>query len=581
VQELDILFLNLHRRYLSHESNHGGFLGIYLLSAFMNNEGFSAKGFSGSLEEGLKIIDELCAKNKISMLGLYCDYDNVTENIFISRYVKENFNLPVIVGGPQATSLDEKFFVKSKCDAVVRHEGELTVLELANFFIEGIGSLEKISGITYLTAEGLKKNVERPLIQNLDALPFIDQNCYFEPNHYYRGLSLMTGRGCPFHCAFCHEGAHTKQVRFRSVENIFEEIDLYLQNYGSENELYIFFTDDTFTLGLERVKKICAGLAERRKNYDFQFFCEGHIHTIYKNPEMIKYLAEAGCIRIQLGIEAGTEEVLKAYGKNTTPEEIFEVVKLCRDFGIQQVYGNIILGGAYFSREIFEADKKFVHELIKESQGVLEIGTVTFWPLSETKMTTQPEEFGIKICDAEFLTSVGDFPQIETAELDRFEITKMQLELQKEISAQMSSMLENDEVPTERILSWFPKSKMTRQGTLRHSGMWYYELIKNENLYAYYEMLKLGEGFQSKDIKNLSEAHPLRIVMLYKFLQKVDEHIEIFGEKFFDKEIEVVLLATGKLSVAEIAERAELEISKVIEILSRLEKRHLIVYALH
>ena len=566
---------------MDYEPNRGGFLGIYLLSAFMNKEGFSAKGFSGSLEEGLKIINDLCKENKISMLGLYCDYDNVTENIFLSSYVKENFNLPVIIGGPQATALDEKFFVKSKCDAVVRYEGELTVLELANFFLEGIGSLEKILGITYLTSEGLKKNFERPLIQNLDALPFIDKNCYFEPSHYYRGLSLMTGRGCPFHCAFCHEGTHTRQVRFRSVENVLEEIDLYLQDYGTDRGLYIFFTDDTFTLGLERVKKICEGLAERRKNYDFKFFCEGHIHTIYKNPDMIKYLAEAGCVRIQLGIEAGTEKVLKAYGKNTTPEEIFEVVCLCRDLGIQQVYGNIILGGAFFNKEVFEQDKKFVHEIIKESQGVLEIGIVTFWPLSETKMTNSPADFGIKICDAEFLTSVGDFPQIETAELSRFEITKMQLELQNEISALMSSMLENDEVPTERILSWFPKLKMTKQGTMRPSGMWYMELMKNENLYAYYEMLKLCEGFQSDKIENLSSAHPLRIVVLYKFLQTVDEHIELFGEKFFGKEIEVVLLTTGKLSVAEIAERVELEISKVTEVLNRLEKRHLIVYTLH
>ena len=107
------------------------------------------------------------------------------------------------------------------------------------------------------------------------------------------------------------------------------------------------------------------------------------------------------------------------------------------------------------------------------------------------------------------------------------------------------------------------------------------ELMKNENLCAYYEMLKLCEGFQSDKIENLSSAHPLRIVVLYKFLQTVDEHIELFGEKFFGKEIEVVLLTTGKLSVAEIAERVELEISKVTEVLNRLEKRHLIVYTLH
>ena len=75
------------------------------------------------------------------MIGLYCDYDNITENIFLSRHVKEKYNLPVIIGGPQATALDENFFVDSKCDAVVRYEGELTVLELMNFFLAFMGNI--------------------------------------------------------------------------------------------------------------------------------------------------------------------------------------------------------------------------------------------------------------------------------------------------------------------------------------------------------------------------------------------------------------------------------------------------------
>ena len=135
---LDILFLNLHRRYLNLEISFGGFLGIYYLSAYLRQNLYEAKGFSGTLNQGKKILDELCAENKISAIGLYCDYDNVTENIFISRYVEENFNLPVIIGGPQATALEENFFVQSKCDAVVVGEGELTVLELVKFFIDGL-----------------------------------------------------------------------------------------------------------------------------------------------------------------------------------------------------------------------------------------------------------------------------------------------------------------------------------------------------------------------------------------------------------------------------------------------------------
>ena len=572
---LDILFLNVHRRYLNAEPLHGGFLGIYLLAAFVRREGYLAKSFSGTLERGLKILDEKAGE--ISMVGLYCDFDNVTENIFLSRRVREKYGLPVIIGGPQATALDADFFIASKCSAVVRYEGELTVLALLNFYLEGVGSLEKILGVSWLDGGEIRKNPERPLIKNLDALPFIDENCYVERAHFYRGLSLMTGRGCPFHCAFCHEGAHTKMVRFRSVENVLAEIDAYLEKWNSGDEIYILFTDDTFTLSIERVKRICAGLAERRKNHAFKFFCEGHVHTLYKNPEMIEALAAGGCVRIQLGIEAGTAPVLKSYGKNTTPEEIFEVVRRCRDAGIAQIFGNIILGGANFTREIFEADKKFALDLIRESGGVMEIGVVTYWPLPETKMTRCPAEFGIKICDAEFVTAVGDFPQIETAELDRLEISALELELQEEILALMAEMLETWQVPTARVLSWFPK----RRGT-KFRGMWFMELARHEILYAYYEMLALGEGVQLAQVEELAAAIPLRVVPLYKFLRRIDGvTAEICGEKFSGAELEVLLLTAGKLSVAEISRRVNLPVAQVLEVLERLERRHLIVFALH
>ena len=200
---------------------------------------------------------------------------------------------------------------------------------------------------------------------------------------------------------------------------------------------------------------------------------------------------------------------------------------------------------------------------------------LTFWTLPETKMTTFPADFRIKICDKIFLTSCGDFPQTETDKLDRLTIAEMQVEFQNLISAQMTSMLKNRQVPTERILSWFPKNKQTK-----NYGLWFLELQKHEILFAYYEMLNLGEGFESKDIKNLSSAHPLRVVELYKHLTRIDKNSALIcGEKFVGKELEIVTLTTGKLSVAEIAEKVCIPISEVMKVLDRLEKIFLIVYA--
>lgn len=572
---LDILLLNVHRRYLNHHPQYGGFLGIYLLAAFLRQEGYQAKSHSATLVESQKIVDDLCGACTVSMVGLYCDYDNVTENIYLCHYIKYRYGLPVVVGGPQATALKEDFYIESTCDAIVRYEGELTLLELMNYYLEGIGNLSTICGISYMESGCLKTNEDRPLIENLDGLPFIDEECYLDPKYYYKGLSIMTGRGCPFHCAFCHEGSHTRKVRFRSVDNVLAEIDLYLSKNTADN-IYILFTDDTLTLQPKRVKELCNGISERQAKKNFRWFCEGHIHSLYTHPEMITDLARAGCTRIQLGIEAGTAAVLKAYGKNTTPEEIFSVVQQCRDAGISQIYGNIILAGAYFSKEIYNLDQKFVQKLLKTSQGTLEMGTVTFWPLSETPMTSNPVNYGIKIHDRDFITSVGDFPQASTDELTRYEIAIMQKQFEENITKQMIDMLENWEVPTERILSWF-KNKPVQDG----AGAWFLKLATHEVLYSYYEMLYLGEGRTSKDIIDISKAHPLRVVPLYRYLSKQgDSHFDVRGEKFSNDEMKVVILTTGKVSVKDITNHTGLEMDTVLNVLNRLEKRHLIVYTI-
>ena len=84
-------------------------------------------------------------------------------------------------------------------------------------------------------------------------------------------------------------------------------------------------------------------------------------------------------------------------------------------------------------------------------------------------------------------------------------------------------------------------------------------------------MLYLGEGTESKDIDNLALAHPLRLIPIYK-------HLKQLAENFSFKELEVIMLTTGKLSVAQIAEKVSLSTTKVIDVLNRMEKKFLIIY---
>ena len=93
-----------------------------------------------------------------------------------------------------------------------------------------------------------------------------------------------------------------------------------------------------------------------------------------------------------------------------------------------------------------------------------------------------------------------------------------------------------------------------------------------ENIHAYYEMLYLSEDEESCDVENLSKAHPLRVVSLYKNLTRLDEtSISFFDEKFSGKDLEILKLTVGKMSVAEIAEKVGATIPEVISLLNRLE----------
>ena len=146
-----------------------------------------------------------------------------------------------------------------------------------------------------------------------------------------------------------------------------------------------------------------------------------------------------------------------------------------------------------------------------------------------------------------------------------------------EIAAQMVDMLENWCVPTELISQWFRGARRRKS-----YGMWFAELIRREILFAYYEMIERGEGIHSARVENLSAAHPLRVAQLFKHLRRIDAATtEIYGEKLTGEDLEILLLTTGKLSVEEISRRVSRKIPDVLKVLTRLERRHLIVYSLH
>jgi radical SAM superfamily enzyme YgiQ (UPF0313 family) len=187
--------------------------------------------------------------------------------------------------------------------------------------------LEGVPGVVYKDGDKVVMNPARPLIENLDELPLparhlLDMDWYLTPPGLVRGaflwgtLGILASRGCPYSCIFC--GSNNKfgrKVRRRSVENVVGEIEQLIQRYSMDG---YFFYDGTFTLDIKYVMSFCEALKGRKIN--LKWGCQVRVNTV--SEEMIKAMKETGCIQVDIGMESGSERILKSLKKGTTPEMI-------------------------------------------------------------------------------------------------------------------------------------------------------------------------------------------------------------------------------------------------------------------
>ena len=147
------------------------------------------------------------------------------------------------------------------------------------------------------------------------------------------------------------------------------------------------------------------------------------------------------------------------------------------------------------------------------------------------------------------MTSVGDFPQVEAGGMSVLEIMQLVRSFSAELDALMRSMLKNNKVPKDRILSWLDTYSFK-------SGKWWNIFISMPEIYAFYQMLSLGEAVTSDyfDDASIINAHPMRVVSLNEYME-VDEqgNYHLLGVRIGKGiALDTLIFATGKLSVSDI-----------------------------
>lgn len=560
-----ILFLNITRRYRSNLKNSGQVLGQHILASILLENNFDSGVFNGYTSEVEKIIDIEINQKNTKAIGFYCDYDNLTEVISVSSYIKNNYDVFVFVGGPQAISLDKEFLLNTNVDMILEGESEISILELAKYLKDKSICIKDISNAKYLDEnKELIKNKKAPLIFDLDSIPYpkyeVSLNRNFRKDHT---VSILTGRGCPFSCTFCYEGSNSKKVRFRSVSNVIDEIKYIISNNPNLN--HILFVDDTFTIDLERVKSICREINVLRRKKNFYWFCEAHINTLIKNPEIIKTMVESGLIRLQLGIESGSDKILDLYNKKITKEKIIKVLDYCYDAGVKQIVGNIIIGGPYEDKNTLNESLDFALYIIRKYKTMIDISSIFFAPYPNTPITNNPKNFGMEILDSnnlkEFFSMDGCINN--TVFLSIEEIEDFKIKFDSTVGNEM-----------EKIICSLSKEKVSELisfNELNIPNYWSIKLKEFKNITEYFYLYNLDsfKSFNDLSSEEFLRYRPLRVCSSSEINANYD---------ICEVEKNILTYCTGKLTNLDIIKLLNIN-KEYIEYIQSLDNKLLVIFS--
>lgn len=282
---------------------------------------------------------ETLNKCNANLVGISATTPQIPIAFEIAKLVKEiSPSCKVVFGGVHPTSLPDESLNNPYVDFVVRGEGEFTLLELVCRLCSD-GDMNGIKGLSYKMGNGIVHNPPRPLIDNLDNLPYPARHLFHFPDAYYSPMvkgkifaDIYTSRGCTGTCLFCNHSIFGYSFRVRSPENVLGEIEFLMDRYGID-EFHI--ADDCFSYDIERAIRICDMIIGNKLNIAIS--CSGGLRVDCVTSELLERLRLAGCYRIHFGVESGSEEILRKIGKNITLQQVRDVVAMAREAGIMTV----------------------------------------------------------------------------------------------------------------------------------------------------------------------------------------------------------------------------------------------------
>ncbi len=342
-------------------------LGILYLSSHLRAKGYDVEIYDstfGSREELFSILDS----GPPAILGIYGNLmtrGNVLEIMTRARAA----GWRVVLGGPEPANYAEEYLAGG-ADLIVAGEGEVALeLIIANH------CEKEIPGVIFRAADGsVVRTGQTRLISNLDAQPWpdrqrIDMMRYLKiwrEHHGKSSVSVITARGCPYHCNWCSHSVYGKTHRRRSPRAVVDEVEWIKEEYNPD---MLWIADDVFTIHPGWIEAYAAEMERRELRIPFE--CITRADRL--SPRMAELLARLGCFRVWIGSESGSQRILDAMQRGVSAEQVQNAVALAKGQGIET--GMFLMWG-YDGEEIADVEATISH--VKTCQPDVFFTTVSY-----------------------------------------------------------------------------------------------------------------------------------------------------------------------------------------------------------
>jgi anaerobic magnesium-protoporphyrin IX monomethyl ester cyclase len=322
-------------------------LGTLYAASYMRERGYGVTLFDAMLAESETEWASALDRAQPQFAVIYEDNFNYLSKMCLLRMRQAAFSMiemarrrgiPVIVAGSDASD-QAAAYLQAGADYLLLGEGEATLAELVDRLTgRSQTPLSQILGLAYKSDDGIQMNPRRPILSNIDQLPFpawdlVDVARYrqiWQERHGYYSMNMVTTRGCPYHCNWCAKPIWGQRYQARSPENVATEMKWLKDNYRPD---HIWFADDIMGLKPGWWQGFAEAVETAAAHIPFK--CLSRADLIIREAGNVDALRRAGCRIIWLGAESGSQKILDAMEKGTTVKQIYQAAQQIHAAGVE------------------------------------------------------------------------------------------------------------------------------------------------------------------------------------------------------------------------------------------------------